>query len=296
MVNALPRVGSDTVRFMSHPGAGAFEIGPVDAPRVVLFHGLTGAPSELWPLGCGLAAAGFRVEAPVLPGHGTRPEALLDVDADDVLAFATQVARRGAAPVAVGGMSFGALVALCVAAEVSSQSLVLLAPAAVMTGNARLFDRLGVVPWGHWMKRLIAKAKPDPGEPQVRDGALTDLVARAAVDAPFATGFDGRYQRVPLRWSTQLRRARRLAREAATRVRCPSLIVHGALDATASLESAVEVASWLHDVPVSVRVLAHSRHVLPLGPERGRLAVEVARFLSQRAQIDGFDGRRIEST
>lgn len=281
---------------MFHPEAGAFELGPVDAPRVVLFHGLTGAPSELWPLGCGLAAAGFRVEAPVLPGHGTRPEALLDVDFEDVLAFATRVSRSGPAPVAVGGMSFGALVALCVAAKVSPEALVLMAPPVVMTGRARLFDRLGMVPWGNLTKALVPKAKPDPGEPHPRNGALTDVVARAAIDASFPPGFDGRYRRIPLRWSTQLRRARRQARDASLRVRCPSLVVHGALDATVSIESVAEVTSWLKHVPVSVRILEHSRHIVSLGPERGRLAVEVARFLSRQVQNDQLKTASIEST
>lgn len=268
---------------MTHPEAGGFELGDVDAPRVLLFHGLTGAPSELWPLGCGLAAAGFRVEAPVLPGHGTRPEALRDVSFGDVLTFATRAARRGAAPVAIGGMSFGALVAICVTAEVAPKALVLLAPAAVMARRARLYDFLGVVAWGLAADVLVPKRKPDQGDACAVNASSDNAVARAAIEATSAQGFDGRYDRIPLRWSTELRRARRQARAASSRVRCPTLLLHGALDQTASVESVGEVASWLEHVPVSARILAQSRHLLPLGKERGLLAVEVARFLKSQS-------------
>ncbi|HWP35016.1 MAG TPA: alpha/beta fold hydrolase, partial [Thermodesulfobacteriota bacterium] len=46
------------------------------APAALLLHGFTGDPWEVAPLVAPLAAAGFRVEAPRLPGHDGRPESL----------------------------------------------------------------------------------------------------------------------------------------------------------------------------------------------------------------------------
>ena len=46
---------------------------------VLLLHGFTGSPWEVRPLGESLAARGFHVLAPQLPGHGTTPEAMLYV-------------------------------------------------------------------------------------------------------------------------------------------------------------------------------------------------------------------------
>jgi carboxylesterase len=43
---------------------------------VLVLHGLTGSPWEVRPLGEALAARGFHVEAPLLPGHAGAPEAL----------------------------------------------------------------------------------------------------------------------------------------------------------------------------------------------------------------------------
>lgn len=263
---------------MLHPGAGAFELGPVSAPRVLLFHGLTGAPSELWPLGVGLARAGYRVEAPVWPGHGTTPSALADVDASAVIDMARRTAKQGRRPVGICGMSFGALVTLCVASEVQPEAVVLIAPAAVMAGRARLFDRLGAVPWPRAARLLVPKGAPDRGEPGAP--SALDPVERAAIEAPLGEGVEGRYDRIPLRWSSQLRHARRLAREAAPVVRSPVLIAHGLEDGAASFKSAGEVSSWLTRAPVTVRLFPRSRHAMALGVERGRLAGDVARFLS----------------
>lgn len=265
---------------MSLSPTQSFEVGPFDGPRVLIFHGLTGVPGELAPLAEGLAAAGFRVEAPLLPGHGMTPDALLDVEFEDVLSTALQAAKRRREPFAIGGMSMGALVALCVSAEVRPSAVFLLSPAVIMTGHARLFDMLGRVPWGRWPGVIVPKAAPDPGEKV--DGASTNVVALAAAIAEGGPGLEGRYARIPLRWSHQLRRGRAMAQQAAAGSTAPTFIAHGLNDRTASFESAFEVSSWLRRAPVSIRLYPGARHVLTLGAARGALAVDVARFLSDQ--------------
>lgn len=141
-----------------------------------------------------------------------------------------------------------------------------------------VIERLGLVPWRRAGGLLVPKAAPDLGDEVSLVEA--DPIARAAIEAPGSDGPAGRYTRIPLRWATQLRRARHRAKSAAARVQCPVLVAHGLQDRTASASSAGEVASWLQAAPVSVRLFAGSRHILPLGAERGRLAVEVAGFLS----------------
>ena len=62
--------------------ADPFALG--DGPDAcLLLHGLTGSPAEMRPVGDALAAAGFRAVAPLLPGHGTTPESLIGVTAED---------------------------------------------------------------------------------------------------------------------------------------------------------------------------------------------------------------------
>src|SRR5687767_13587715 len=58
------------------PGAEPFAFPGGDGPEgrtgVLLVHGFTGTPMSMRPWGEHLAAAGFAVRCPLLPGHGTR--------------------------------------------------------------------------------------------------------------------------------------------------------------------------------------------------------------------------------
>src|SRR5438128_7295883 len=97
---------------MTDPAA-PFALG--DGPDAcLLLHGLTGAPSEVRPVGEALARAGFRAIGPLLPGHGTSPHDLEAVTRADLLDAATDALRslRGARRVFLCGLSLGAL--LCV--------------------------------------------------------------------------------------------------------------------------------------------------------------------------------------
>ncbi len=81
-----------------------------DAGAVLVLHGFTGNPSSMRPLAERLAAAGYSVELPRLPGHGTAIDDLLDKTWDDwsgaALAAYDDLAAR-APRVAVVGLSMG---------------------------------------------------------------------------------------------------------------------------------------------------------------------------------------------
>jgi carboxylesterase len=89
--------------------AGGAEIG------VLTLHGFTGNPSSVRQLAVGLAAAGFDVELPRLPGHGTTVDEMLTTRWDDwtgeVEAAYERLATRVRSTV-VGGLSMGGALAL----------------------------------------------------------------------------------------------------------------------------------------------------------------------------------------
>lgn len=87
----------------------------------VVLHGLTGLPQSVAGLAAALEAAGFAVEVPLLPGHGTSPEDLAGCGWDDWMAAAEGAYRRataaaGGRPVVVGGLSMGGALAAGLAA------------------------------------------------------------------------------------------------------------------------------------------------------------------------------------
>lgn len=98
------------------PGAEPWshEGGPVG---VLCIHGFTGNPSSMRPVAEALAAAGYSIELPRLPGHGTTVEDMIPTRFADWSAEADAAYRRLAArteQVVVAGLSMGGLLTLWV--------------------------------------------------------------------------------------------------------------------------------------------------------------------------------------
>jgi carboxylesterase len=105
---------------------------------VLTLHGFTGNPSSMRPLATGLAAGGFDVELPRLPGHGTTVEEMLTTRWDDwtgevEAAFARLASRVRS--VVVAGLSMGGSLTLWAAfRHPEIAGLVCVNPAAVPQG------------------------------------------------------------------------------------------------------------------------------------------------------------------
>lgn len=99
----------------------------------VLFHGLTGMPTEVEDLAARVHDNGFNVLVPRLSGHNGEIAALKHTHVVQWLADAEQAltaAEKISTPIFVGGLSFGALLSLYLAAEHPSRvaGAVLLSP------------------------------------------------------------------------------------------------------------------------------------------------------------------------
>jgi carboxylesterase len=108
----MPRVTSSVL-----PGAEPLsrQGGPAG---VLVLHGFTGNPQSLRPIAEVLAGAGFSVEMPLLPGHGTAVEDMIPTRFADWSEAAEKAYRSLAgrsAPTAVVGLSMGGTLALWLA-------------------------------------------------------------------------------------------------------------------------------------------------------------------------------------
>jgi carboxylesterase len=96
------------------PGAEPFAAS--NGPHgVLVLHGFTGCPQSMRPLAEAFADAGFSVELPLLPGHGTEVADLLPKRFEDWLAAAEETYQRLAAHcdrVVVAGLSMGGTLTL----------------------------------------------------------------------------------------------------------------------------------------------------------------------------------------
>jgi pimeloyl-ACP methyl ester carboxylesterase len=254
-------------------------VGGAGAP-VVLLHGLAGA-AQNWRDVAVLLAPDHRVVAPDLPGHGGSPPLAgapgLDGFADAVAAAVDELGAAG--PALVVGHSFGAHVALALAASRQDQvrALLLVAPSGIET--RRRSARVVVL-----------------GSAILRPGARVAPFARRFADRPWfrravlrpwyvsdATAISGRATRAffaQLPAHTGLRAAARAMLDDDPRFRldaiaCPTLLLWGARDAQVPLRDGFELARRLR---APIRTVADCGHLL-IG-ERPDAVVDAVRALA----------------
>jgi carboxylesterase len=189
-----------------------FTLGPSTAKTAVLLvHGFTGSPWEVRPLGEALADRGYHVEAPLLPGHGGEPEAMLWVTWREWLGAAEAALRRlaGFERVLVSGLSMGALLSLLLAARHPSRvkGLALLAPVARVQGRrAQVLRALRHLPLRGLVPEWVTKDGSDLEQPEAR------------AEAPLLP-------RYPVARVLDLFTLQDVAADAVQDVRCPSLVL-----------------------------------------------------------------------
>jgi pimeloyl-ACP methyl ester carboxylesterase len=254
-------------------------VGGAGAP-VVLLHGLAGAARN-WRDVAVLLAPDHRVVAPDLPGHGGSPPLAgapgLNGFADAVAAAVDELGAAG--PALVVGHSFGAHVALALAASRQDQvrALLLVAPSGIET--RRRSARVVVL-----------------GSAILRPGARVAPFARRFADRPWfrravlrpwyvsdATAISGRATRAffaQLPAHTGLRAAARAMLDDDPRFRldaiaCPTLLLWGARDAQVPLRDGFELARRLR---APIRAVADCGHLL-IG-ERPDAVVDAVRALA----------------
>jgi len=96
-------------------GIAPLDLNPNAKEGILLLHGFVGSPRDFGELPQRLAERGLRVRAPVLPGHGTRPTDMEDLDAADLdraVRDEYERLRRKCDTVAVVGFSMGSDLAL----------------------------------------------------------------------------------------------------------------------------------------------------------------------------------------
>ena len=105
-----------------------------DKRGVLILHGFTGCPQSMRPLAQSFADAGFTVELPRLPGHGTTPQDMLNTVWDDYTQTVEQAYNDIASrtdTVVVAGLSMGGSLTLWLAERHPEiKAIVLVNPAA----------------------------------------------------------------------------------------------------------------------------------------------------------------------
>lgn len=210
---------------------------------VLLLHGFTGSPASLRPLAEQLAAAGYRVSLPVLPGHGTTWQQLAVTSWQDWSDYAERellALRRSCDRVFVVGLSMGGALALRLAARRSDDvaGLVLVNPA--LTAKNPLLGLAGVL-------KHVVKTTPGVGNDIAQPGQNEHA-----------------YDLTPTASAHELSKLWADLRPYLDLVICPMLIFRSAIDHVVPKSSLEIIRRQTSSMDVTEVVLANSYHVATL--------------------------------
>ncbi|MCW2676063.1 MAG: Thermostable monoacylglycerol lipase [Modestobacter sp.] len=224
------------------PGAEPFELG--DGPvGVLLCHGFTGTPQSMRPWGEHLAAAGFTVCCPLLPGHGTRwqdANASTEDDWYDALSAALDGLAARCTAVVVAGLSMGGTLAIRLAQRRPDDVAAL-----VLVNPSLLTERRDAT-----LLPLLARLTP-AWAPIASDIKKPDTVELA-------------YPRLPTRAALALRRLWTAVRADLGRVQAPLLVFRSTEDHVVEPASVRVLMAGVGSTDVTEVLLPDSYHVATL--------------------------------
>lgn len=227
---------------------------------VLLFHGFTSTTLAVRPLADYLHRAGLNVICPLLPGHGTKPEDMLNVHRDEWLETAEnayQKLKANSDKITTGGESMGSLLALHTARnhpEISG--LALFGPAIHIK---RQWSAQFLAPF----VKIIPKYYLDEESP-----------------TPNVLPWQG-YNVIPVPAVAQFYRLQVQERRKLKAIRQPMLIFQGRKDGTIIPESACTVFNKVSSVDKKLVWLENSGHTLLLGMEHAFVFQETLSFVKR---------------
>jgi carboxylesterase len=233
----------------------------------LLIHGGTGSPPEMRLMGEYLASKGLTVLGVRLAGHGTTPEDLASKVWTDFIASAEEgldQIKSICDKVFVGGLSFGGLITLYLAAHYPFQGAI------VMSAPPYINDwRLRLLPvFKHFVKWVQMGEEFD----------LTDPEARKRFSC---------YRRVPTAFGVQFTRLLRSVRKTLSQVNLPLLLMQGVHDRTIPTESAQYFFDHVGSVDKEILWFPNSGHAITVDSEREVVWEKAYEFIVKHSMEEG---------
>ncbi len=261
----------------SAPDAGAATLDR-SVPAVFLIHGLGGTQYDLGSMHKRLKNAGFVTHSLTLPGHGTTPEDLVNVTAEQWMDAVTAKYHEVAAQhehFHLMGMCMGSLLAIELAKrqQHTCGKLIALAPPIYIDGWATAW----YTPLRHlvyWVPGLQSRMKVEEEDPY----GIKNEQLRAIVKAKFARGEAFHYRWVPLACVRQVDRLRHWVMTNLKSIVSDTLVIHAREDELTSLNSANFLVEQIGGAKARMVVLENSYHMICVDNDREQVARSVLEF------------------
>lgn len=263
-------------------------------PGVLMIHGLGGTQYDLGSLHKRLKNAGFVTHSLTLPGHGTRPEDLIGVRAEDWLDAVRTKYREVAGQhevLHVMGMCMGSLLAVETAKREGHAKgrLVALATPVFLDGWS--------TPWYRDARHLLYHVPGVAERMRVEEEepfGIKNEQLRAIVREKFERGDAFAYSWVPLACIREVDRLRRMVMKDLDRIACPTLAIHARQDELTSLRSATylveHIGAGRRAGQASMVVLENSYHLICVDNDKEVVAQHLLAFYGVAGSGLGADG------
>ena len=248
------------------PGAEPFAFpggeGPDGRTGVLLVHGFTGTPMSMRPWGEYVAAEGFAVRCPLLPGHGTRWQDCNLVTEEDWMAAvgaAFDALARDCDRVVVAGLSMGGTLAIRLAEQRPDDVAAL-----VLVNPSLLTQRLDAK-----LLPLIARLTPSwaPIASDIKKPGVTELA----------------YPKLPTRAMMQLRSLWALTRADLAKVSAPVIVFHSREDHVVEPVNTEVLLAGVSSTDTTEVVLEDSYHVATLDNDAPKIFAGSAEWMRKRS-------------
>lgn len=247
-------------------------------PAVFLIHGLGGTQYDLGSMHKRLKNAGFVTHSLTLPGHGTTPEDLVNVTAEQWMDAVTAKYHEVAAQhdnFHIMGMCMGALLAteLAKRQKHTRGKLIALAPPIYIDGWATA--------WYTPLRHLMYHVPGVPARMKVEEEdpfGIKNEQLRAIVKAKFARGEAFHYRWVPLACVRQVDRLRGWVMTGLKDMASETLVIHAREDELTSLNSANYLVEQIGGARARMVVLENSYHMICVDNDREQVARNVLEF------------------
>ncbi len=245
-----------------HPLAAPFRLDGDGDEAVLLLHGWTGSPAHLRPLGATLGEAGYTVVAPLLAGHGTTLEDMVETGWRDWMRSAAEAATDILAAgqrLHLVGLSMGGVMSLLLAPVFEASSV------ATINAPQRVWDRRTKLATAYrGSKRIDLGEPPIPAPPEMVE-------------------FQQQYNGTPVGTVAELGDLIIASRHNLQRVTCPALVIQSRVDETVKPVSAEIIYDGLGSTQKGLVWLEESRHVALLDVERDVIADAIVDHLKSTA-------------
>jgi carboxylesterase len=247
------------------PGAEPFDFPGGDGPEgrtgVLLVHGFTGTPMSMRPWGEHLAAEGFAVRCPLLPGHGTRwQDCNLSTHGDwtTTVGEAFDALAAECDRVFVAGLSMGGTLSIRLAEERGDQIAGL-----VLVNPSLLTQRLDAK-----LLPLLARITPSwaPIASDIKKAGVTELA----------------YPKLPTRAVLQLRQLWTATRADLAKVTVPVLVYRSRVDHVVEALSTQKLLAGISSTDATEVVLEESYHVATLDNDAETIFTGSAAWIRER--------------